>query len=158
MSRCILSPCVFNFYAEYTREMLGWMKHKKESRLLGEISIISDMKMIPPLWQKAKRNKVPLDEGERGEWKKTGLKFNIQKTKIMASGYITIWQIDGETMETVTDVSLWAPNSLQRVTVVIKLKDCCHLEKSYDKLDSILNAKTLLCQQRSVQSKLWFFH
>ena len=76
----------------------------------------------------------------------------------MASGYITIWQIDGETMETVTDVSLWAPKSLQMVTVVIKLKDCCHLEKSYDKLDSILNAKTLLCQQRSVQSKLWFFH
>ena len=47
--------------------MLGWMKHKKESGMLGEISIISDMKMIPPLWQNAKRNKVLLDESEREE-------------------------------------------------------------------------------------------
>ena len=47
---CILSPCLFNFYAEYIREMLDWKKHKLESRLLGEISITSDMKMIPPLW------------------------------------------------------------------------------------------------------------
>ena len=48
---CILSPCLFNLYVE--REMLGWMKHKLESRLLGEISITSDMQMTPPLWQKA---------------------------------------------------------------------------------------------------------
>ena len=49
-------------------EMLGWMKHKLESRLLGEISITSDMQMTPPLWQKVKRNqKDPLDEGKRGE-------------------------------------------------------------------------------------------
>ena len=48
-------------------EMPGWMKHKLESRLLGEISITSDMQMTPPLWQKAKRTKEPLDESERGE-------------------------------------------------------------------------------------------
>ena len=53
---CILSPCLFNFYAEYIIEMLGWRKHKLESRLLGEISITSDMQMTPPLWQKVKRN------------------------------------------------------------------------------------------------------
>ena len=53
---CILSPCLLNLYAEYSREMLGWMKHKLESRLLGEISITSDMQMTPPLWQKVKRN------------------------------------------------------------------------------------------------------
>jgi len=47
--------------------MLGWKKHKLESRLPGEISITSDMQMIPPLWQKVKRNKKSLDEGERGE-------------------------------------------------------------------------------------------
>ena len=51
--------------------------------------------MIPPLWQKQKRAKEPLDESERREWK-GGLKLNIQKTKIMASGPITSWQIDGE--------------------------------------------------------------
>ena len=83
-------------------EMLGWRKHKLESRLLGEISITSDMQMTPPLWQEMKRTKEPLDESERGEWK-SWLKVNIQKTKIMASGLITSWQIDGETMETVTD-------------------------------------------------------
>ena len=48
-------------------EMLGWMKHKLESRLPGEISITSDMQMIPPLWQKAKKNKEPLEVSERGE-------------------------------------------------------------------------------------------
>ena len=51
---CILSTCLFNLYAEYI--MLGWMKHKLESRLLGEISITSDMQMTPPLWQKVKRS------------------------------------------------------------------------------------------------------
>ena len=61
------------------------------------------------------------------ETEKVGLKFNIQKTKIMASGPITSWQIDGETMETVTDF-IWAPKSLQMVTAVMKLKDPCSLE------------------------------
>ena len=53
---CILSPCLFNFYAEYNMQNVGWMKHKLESRLLGELSITSDMQMTPLLWQKAKRN------------------------------------------------------------------------------------------------------
>ena len=52
---CILSPCLFNF-SEYIMKTLGWKKHKLESRLLGEISITSDMQMTPPLWQKVKRN------------------------------------------------------------------------------------------------------
>ena len=53
---CMLSPCLFNLYAEYIMQMVGWMKHKLESRLLGEISITADMQMTPPLWQKAKKN------------------------------------------------------------------------------------------------------
>ena len=53
---CISSHCLFNFYAEYIMEMPGSMKHKLESRLLGEISITSDMQMTPPLWQKVKKN------------------------------------------------------------------------------------------------------
>ena len=57
-----------------------------------------------------------------------GLKLNIQKTKIMASSAITSWQIDGETVETVTDFS-WAPKSLQMVTAVMKSKDACSLEE-----------------------------
>ena len=82
-------------------ETLGWMKYRLESRFPGEISITSAMQMTPTLWQKAKRN-------ERAFWwrgkesEKTDLKFNIQKPKITASGPITSWQIDGETVETVT--------------------------------------------------------
>ena len=53
---CILSPCLFNLYAEYMMRTLDWMKHKLEPRLPGEISITSDMQMTPPLWQKVKRN------------------------------------------------------------------------------------------------------
>ena len=60
---------------------------------------------------------------------KVGLKFNIQKTKIMASGPITSWQIYGETMETVTDFILGAPKSLQMVTAAMKLKVACSLEE-----------------------------
>ena len=54
-------------YMQSTYEMPGWMKHKLESRLLGEISITSDMQMTPHLWQKGKKNLEPLDESERGE-------------------------------------------------------------------------------------------
>ena len=53
---CILSPCLFNLYAEYIMRKLGWKKHMLELRLLGEISITSDMQMTPPFWQKVKRN------------------------------------------------------------------------------------------------------
>ena len=65
------------------------------------------------------------------ESEKVGLKLNIQKAEIMASGPITSWQIDGETMETVSDFILffWAPKSLQMVTAAMKLKDACSLEE-----------------------------
>ena len=63
------------------------------------------------------------------ESEKAGLKLNIQKTKIMASCPITSWQIDGETMETVTDFIFGAPKSLQMVTAATKLKDACSLEE-----------------------------
>ena len=58
---------------------------------------------------------------------KVGLKLNVQKMKIMASGLITLWEIDGETVETVSDFIFWAPKSLQMVTAVMKLKDAYSL-------------------------------
>ena len=64
------------------------------------------------------------------EHEKAGLKIKIQKTKIMASGLITSWQIDGETMETVSNFNFWAPKSLQMVTAAMKLKDNCSLEEN----------------------------
>ena len=67
-----------------------------------------------------------LFESERGEWK-SWLKLNIQKTKIMASGPITSWEIDGETVESVADFILGAPKSLQMVIAAVKLKDAYSL-------------------------------
>ena len=66
---------------------------------------------------------------EKVESENIGLKFNIQKTKIMASGPITSWEIDGETVETVADFIFGAPKSLQMVTADKKLKDPCSLEE-----------------------------
>ena len=83
--------------------MLGWMKHKMESRLPGEISITSDMQMTPPLRQK---QLMSLLMKAKEESEKVDLKLDIQKTKIMASGPITSWEIDGETVKTATDFIL----------------------------------------------------
>ena len=83
------------------------------------------MQMIPPLCEE-ELNSLLMKVKEESE--KVGLKLNIQKTKIMASGPITSWQIDGEIMETVTLFS-WAPKSLQIVTAAMKLKDTCFLEE-----------------------------
>ena len=107
--------------------MLSWMKHKLESRLLGEISITSDMQITPPLWQSEEELKSLLMKVKE-ESEKVGVKLNIQKTKIMASSPITSWEIDGETMETVTDFIFWAPKSLQMVIAAMKLKDTYPLE------------------------------
>ena len=70
----------------------------------------------------------------KGESEKVGLKFNMQKTKIMASGPITSWKIDGETVETVSDFVFLPPKSLQMVIAAMKLKDAYSLEENYDQL------------------------
>ena len=108
-------------------KMMGWMKHKLKSRLPEEISTTSDMQMTPPLWQSQEELKSLL-MNMKEESKKVGLKINIQKTKIMASRPITSWQIDGETIETVTNFVFWPPKSLPMVTAAIKLKDTYSLE------------------------------
>ena len=84
-------------------EMPGWMKPKLESRLPGEISVTSDMQMMPPLWEKAIES---LLMKVKEESEKVDLKLTIQKTKTMASSPITSWEIDGETMEIVRDFIL----------------------------------------------------
>ena len=82
--------------------------------------------MTPPLCRKWKGTKKPLERSEE-ESEKVGLKLNIQKTKIMASGPIISWEIDGETVETVSDLFWGAPKSLQMVTAAKKLKDAYSL-------------------------------
>ena len=107
----------------------GWIKHKLESRFPGEILITSEMQVTPPFSRKWRRAKEPLDEINE-ESEKVGLKLNIQKTKIMASGPITLWEINGKTMETVWDFIFGgSPKSLQMVTAAMKLKDACSLQE-----------------------------
>ena len=79
--------------------MLGWKKHKLESRLPGEISITSDYADDTTLMAESKEELKSLLVREKEESEKVGLKLNIQKTKIMASGPITSWEIDGETVD-----------------------------------------------------------
>ena len=91
-------PAYLTYMQSTSCEVLGWMKHKLESRLLGEISITSNTQMAPPL-EELKSLLMKVKE----ESEKVDLKLSIQKTKIMSSCPITSQQIDGETMETVTD-------------------------------------------------------
>ena len=131
-------------------EMPGWMKHKLEPRLPEEISITSDKQMTPPLWQKARGTKEPLDEVKE-ETEKVGLKLNIQKTKIMASGPITSWQIDGETVETVRVY-------IFRGSEITADGDCSHEikrrlllgTKVMTNLNGILRSRDITLQQWSV--------
>ena len=83
--------------------MLGWKKHKMESRLPGEISRTSDMQMTTLMAESEEELKSLLMK-VKVENEKVGLKLNIQKRKIMTSGPITSWEIDGETVETVADL------------------------------------------------------
>ena len=124
--------------------MLDWMKHKLESSLPGEISVTSDMQMTPSLWQKLKSLLIKV----KVESEKAGLKLNIQKMKIMVSGPITSWKIDGETMETVTDFILGG----SKITADGVTADCsqeikrCLLfgRKAMTNLDSILKGRDII--------------
>ena len=87
--------------------------------------------MTPSLWQESEEELKSLLMKVKEESEKVGLKLNIHKTKIMASGPVNSWQIDGETVETVTDCFLGAPESLQKVIAAMKLKDTCSLEEKF---------------------------
>ena len=95
-SRCILSPCLFNLYAEYIMRQAGI---KIVGRNISHLRCADDTTLMAESKEELKRLLMKVKE----ESEKVGLKRNIQKTKIMASGPITSWQIDGKTMETVTD-------------------------------------------------------
>ena len=126
---CTLSPCLFHLYLEYIMRNAGLDKAQTGIKIAGEISITSGMQMTPPLslMSESKELKSLLKVKEESE--KVGLNHNIQKAKFMASGPITSWEIDGETVETVSDFIFWgAPKSLQMVTAAMKLKDAYPLQ------------------------------
>ena len=119
--------------------MLGWMKHKLESRLPGEISITSDMQMTTTLLTESEEELKSLLMKVKEESEKVGLKLNTQKTKIMASGPITSWEIDGETVETVADFIFGGSKITADGNCSHEIKRCFLLgRKVKTNLDSIL--------------------
>ena len=131
-------------------EMPGWMKHKLDSRLLGEISITSNMQMTLPLWKKVKSLLMKVKE----ESEKVGLKLNIQKTKIMASGPITSWEIVGEAVQTVSDFIFGGSKITADGDCSHEIKRCLLLgRKTMTNLDSIVKSRHYFTNKgRSSQS------
>ena len=109
-------------------EMLGWMNHKLESRLLGEISITSDRYADDTTLMAGSEEELKSLLKVKQESEKAGLKLNIQKTKIMASSPITSWQTGGETMETVTNFIFLGSKITADSECSVILKDACSLE------------------------------
>ena len=126
---CILSPCLFNFYAEYIMRNPGLGEAqagiKISGRNINNFRYEDDTTLTAESEEQLKSLLMKVKE----ESEQVGLKLNIQKTKIMASGPITSWEIDGETVETVSYLLFWAPKSLQMVTAAMKLKDAYSLEE-----------------------------
>ena len=122
-------PCLFNLYAEYIVRNAGLDEAQAGIKVVGKninnLRYADDTTPMAECEEELKSLLMKMKE----ESEKVGFKLNIQKTKIMASGPIISWQIDGETMETVTDFIFWAPKSLQTVTTAMKLKDTYSLEE-----------------------------
>ena len=108
-----MSPCLFNLYAEYITRNAGLEEAQDGITIAGRNINNLRYAMTPPLWQSEEELKSLLMKVKE-ESEKVGLKLHIQKTKVMASGPITSWEIDGETVETVSDFILGAPKSLWR--------------------------------------------
>ena len=125
---CTLSPCLFNLYAEYIMRNAGLEETQAGIKIAGRninnLRYADDTTLMAESEEELKSLLMKVKE----ESEKVGLKLHFQKTKIMASGPITPWQIDGETVETVSDLFFGAPKSLKMVTAAMKLKDTYSLK------------------------------
>ena len=142
---------LFNFYAEYIMRNNGLDEAQARIKIAGRninnLRYADDTTLMAESEEELKSLLMKVKE----ESEKVGLKHNIQKTKIMASGPITSWQIDGGTEETVADFNFWGSKIMQMVIAAMKLKDAYSLEGNYDQpRQHIQKQKHLLCQQRSV--------
>ena len=132
-------PVYLTYMQSTLCKMPGWMKHKLESRLPEEISGTSDMQMT-----KSEEELKSLLMKVKEETKKAGLKLNIQKTMIIASGPITLWQIDGETMETVKDLIFLGSKITADGDCSHEIERCLLLgRKAITNLDSILKSRDI---------------
>ena len=120
---CILSPCLFNLHAEYIMRNAGLDEPQAGTRTAGgninNLRYADDTTFMAESEEEVKSLLMRVKE----QSERVDLRLNIKKTKIMASGPITSWQIHGTTIETVTDFILGAPKTLQMVTAAMKLKD-----------------------------------
>ena len=124
---CILSPCLFNLYAEYIMRNAGLEETQAGIKIAGrnvnnlrfadDTTLMAESEELKSLLMKVKK-----------ESEKVGLKLNIQKMRIMASGPITLWKIDGETVETVSDF-IFGGSKITAVTAAMKLKNAYSLEE-----------------------------
>ena len=126
---CLLSPCLFNFYAEYIMRNAGLEETKAGIKIAGRninnLRYADDTTLTAESEEELKSLLMKVKEASEN----VSLKLNVQKTKIMASGPITSWRIDGETVETVSDFIFWGSKAVQMVTAAMKLKDTCSLEE-----------------------------
>ena len=137
--------------------MPGWKKHKLESRLPGEISITSDMQIYHPYAESEEELKSPLMKVKE-ESEKVSLKLNIQKTKIMTSGPITSWEIDGETVETVSGLIFLGCKITGDGDCSHEIKRCLLLgRKVMTNLDSIFKSRDITLPTKLCLVKAMFF-
>ena len=125
---CTLSPCLFNFYAEYIMRNAGLEEAQAGIKVAGRNMNHLRYAGNTTLMAESEEELKSLLMKVKVESEKVGLKLNIQKMKIMASGPITSWQIDGETVETVSDFIFLAPKPLQMVISAMKLKNTYSLK------------------------------
>ena len=125
---CILSPCLFNFHAEYIMRNTGLEEAQAGIKIAGRNSTNLRYSGFTTLMAESEEELKSLLMKVKVESEKVGLKLNIPKTKIMPSSPITSWEIDGETVETVSDFIFGAPKPLQMMTAAMKLKDAYSLE------------------------------
>ena len=123
-----MPPCLFNLYAEHIMRNAGLEEAQAGIKITGRninnLRYPDDTTLMAESEEELKSLLMKV----KVESEKVGIKLNIQKMKIMASGPITSWEIEGETVETVSDFIFWAPESLQMVIAAMKLKDAYSLE------------------------------
>ena len=139
-----MSLCLFNFYAEYIMQNVRLDEAQAGIRIsrrnINNLRYSDDTTLMAESKEELKSHLVKVKE----EREKVALKLNVQKTKIMASGLITSWQIDRETMETVRGFIWGAPTSLQMVTAAMKLRHLLLGRKAMNNLDSILKRRDII--------------
>ena len=153
-----MSPCLFNFYAEYIVRNAGLEEThagiKIAGRNINNLRYTDDTTLMAESEEELKSLLMKV----KAESENVGLKFNIQKTKIMASGPITSWQIDRETMETVIDFIFLGSKITADGNCSHEIKRCLLLgRKAMTNLDSIFKSRDIALATKVHLSRLWFF-